>query len=255
MRSVARRFTFSQTTVERYPSSSLPFTRQEEAGNSKWNCQSNMSASLRHAECVHQYCWIDSFANNEACEPIRSCQKAKQWNVVFLLKSNGALTRKRPKTVVHILSVVSNHLLMSLFICLWPTDSCITFTLHRNDELKAFIYAWVTLIELHSFTYSVDKKRTKIKRWVFIWWFLFLRSRFEALSIEFTQYHRESALFLCVYVKLEQTRTQAITSCLSIHPLLIPLSVSGLDLQTALPVTNPAVFQMKIFHHNLVFRA
>lgn len=119
MRSVARRFTFSQTTVERYPSSSLPFTRQEEAGNSKWNCQSNMSASLRHAECVHQYCWIDSFANNEACEPIRSCQKAKQWNVVFLLKSNGALIRKRPKTVVHILSVVSNHLLMSLFICLF----------------------------------------------------------------------------------------------------------------------------------------
>ncbi|XP_063338226.1 polycystin-1 [Pelmatolapia mariae] len=62
------------------------------------------------------------------------------------------------------------------------------------------------------------------------------RKQFEALSIEFTQYHRESALFLCVCIKLEQTRTQAITSCLSIHPLLIPLSVSGLDLQTALPI-------------------
>uniref|UniRef100_A0A3B4YDK7 Polycystin-1-like n=1 Tax=Seriola lalandi dorsalis TaxID=1841481 RepID=A0A3B4YDK7_SERLL len=59
---------------------------------------------------------------------------------------------------------------------------------------------------------------------------------FKSLSVDFTHYHRESGLFVCVSVQLEWAQTQRVTPFLSIHPLLIPSSFSGLDLQVALMV-------------------
>ncbi|XP_038592316.1 polycystin-1 [Micropterus salmoides] len=56
------------------------------------------------------------------------------------------------------------------------------------------------------------------------------------LSISFTHYHRESGLFVCVSVQLQWAQTQRVTPYLSIYPLLIPSSLSGLDLQVALTV-------------------
>lgn len=41
---------------------------------------------------------------------------------------------------------------------------------------------------------------------------------------------------MCVSVQLERARTQRVTPFLSVHPLLIPSSSSGLDLQVALTV-------------------
>ncbi|XP_030255555.1 polycystin-1 [Sparus aurata] len=62
------------------------------------------------------------------------------------------------------------------------------------------------------------------------------KERFKTLSINFTHYHRESGLFVCVSLKLELTQTHRVTPVLCIHPLLIPSSFSGLDLQVALTV-------------------
>ncbi|XP_049915502.1 polycystin-1 isoform X2 [Epinephelus moara] len=58
----------------------------------------------------------------------------------------------------------------------------------------------------------------------------------QTLSIDFTHYHRESGLFVCVSIQLEWAQAQRVTPFLSIHPLLIPSSFSGLDLQVALTV-------------------
>ncbi|XP_047466063.1 polycystin-1 [Mugil cephalus] len=58
---------------------------------------------------------------------------------------------------------------------------------------------------------------------------------FKTLSVDFTHYHRESGLFLCVSVQLEQTQTR-VTPFLSLHPLLIPSSSSDPDLQVALTI-------------------
>lgn len=63
-------------------------------------------------------------------------------------------------------------------------------------------------------------------------------SRYKALSVDFTQQHRSSGLFMCVSIRLEPTQTQGISSFLSIYPLLIPSSFSGLDLHVALTVTH-----------------
>ncbi|AWP17296.1 putative polycystin-1-like [Scophthalmus maximus] len=59
---------------------------------------------------------------------------------------------------------------------------------------------------------------------------------FKTLSIDFTHYNRESGLFVCVSVKLEWAQAQRVTPFLSIHPLLVPSSSSGLDLRVALSV-------------------
>uniref|UniRef100_A0A3Q3IQE5 Polycystic kidney disease 1b n=1 Tax=Monopterus albus TaxID=43700 RepID=A0A3Q3IQE5_MONAL len=53
---------------------------------------------------------------------------------------------------------------------------------------------------------------------------------------DFTHYHRESGLFVCVSIQLVWAQSQRITPLLSIHPLLIPSSFSGLELQMALMV-------------------
>ncbi|XP_062299163.1 polycystin-1 [Scomber scombrus] len=60
--------------------------------------------------------------------------------------------------------------------------------------------------------------------------------QFKTLSIDFTHYHRESALFVCMSIQLEWAQTQRVSPSISIHPLLIPSSFSGLDLQMALTV-------------------
>ncbi|XP_061823857.1 polycystin-1 [Nerophis lumbriciformis] len=62
----------------------------------------------------------------------------------------------------------------------------------------------------------------------------FYSKKFKTISLDFTQYHRESGLFLCVSVQLD--RTQRVTSSLSIHPLLVPSSHKGLDLHLVLTV-------------------
>ncbi|XP_069012250.1 polycystin-1 [Embiotoca jacksoni] len=62
------------------------------------------------------------------------------------------------------------------------------------------------------------------------------KKQFKTLSIDFTHYHRESGLFLCVSVQLVWAQTQGVTPFLSIHPLLVPSSSSGPDLQVALTV-------------------
>ncbi|XP_029619793.1 polycystin-1 [Salmo trutta] len=61
-------------------------------------------------------------------------------------------------------------------------------------------------------------------------------AQLKAVSIDFTQYHRETSLFVCVSVLLEKTQIHTLISSLSIHPLLIPPSSSGPDLQIALMV-------------------
>ncbi|KAK9530722.1 hypothetical protein VZT92_012210 [Zoarces viviparus] len=62
------------------------------------------------------------------------------------------------------------------------------------------------------------------------------KKQFESLSLDFTHYHRASGLFVCVSMRLEWAPTRGVTPFLSIHPLLIPSSLSGLDLQVALTV-------------------
>lgn len=69
--------------------------------------------------------------------------------------------------------------------------------------------------------------------------------RFKTLSIDFTHYNRESGLFVCVSVKLEWAQAQRVTPFLSIHPLLVPSSSSGLDLRVALSVTLTTYFQIQ----------
>ncbi|XP_051926382.1 polycystin-1 isoform X2 [Hippocampus zosterae] len=56
----------------------------------------------------------------------------------------------------------------------------------------------------------------------------------KSFSLDFTQYHRESRLCLCLSIQLDFT--QRITSSLSIYPLLIPSSHEGLDLHLVLTV-------------------
>ncbi|XP_070847293.1 polycystin-1 [Chaetodon trifascialis] len=58
--------------------------------------------------------------------------------------------------------------------------------------------------------------------------------QFKTLSIDFTHYHRESGLFVCVSIQLEWAQTQRVTPFLSIFPLFFSSSSSGLDLQVAL---------------------
>ncbi|KAM6897519.1 polycystin-1 [Xenentodon cancila] len=62
------------------------------------------------------------------------------------------------------------------------------------------------------------------------------KRQFKSIFIDFTHYHRESGLFVCVSIKLELTQSQGITSFLSIRPLVVPSSFSGLDLHVALTV-------------------
>lgn len=70
--------------------------------------------------------------------------------------------------------------------------------------------------------------------------------RFKTLSIDFTHYHRESGLFVCVSVQLVWAESQKVTPSLSIYPLFIPSFFSGLDLQVALTVKlNRFLFKEK----------
>ncbi|XP_029311858.1 polycystin-1 [Cottoperca gobio] len=62
------------------------------------------------------------------------------------------------------------------------------------------------------------------------------KNHFKTLVVDFTHYHRESGLFVCVSIQLECAQTQRVASFLSIHALLLPSPVSGLDLQVALTV-------------------
>ncbi|XP_008289301.1 polycystin-1 [Stegastes partitus] len=62
------------------------------------------------------------------------------------------------------------------------------------------------------------------------------KEQFKTLSIDFTHYHRESGLFICVSTQLEWAGTQGVTLFLFIHPLLIPSSITGLDLQVVLTI-------------------
>ncbi|XP_061765809.1 polycystin-1 [Nerophis ophidion] len=62
----------------------------------------------------------------------------------------------------------------------------------------------------------------------------FYTKKFKTISLDLTQYHRESGLFLCVSIQLDWT--QRVTSSLSIHPLLVPSSHKGLDLHLVLTV-------------------
>ncbi|XP_077358515.1 polycystin-1 isoform X3 [Festucalex cinctus] len=61
----------------------------------------------------------------------------------------------------------------------------------------------------------------------------FCIKQLKTLSLDFTQYHRESGLFVCLSIQLHWT--QRFTSSLSIYPLLIPSS-QGLDLYLVLMV-------------------
>ncbi|KAM6951025.1 polycystin-1 [Aplochiton taeniatus] len=55
-----------------------------------------------------------------------------------------------------------------------------------------------------------------------------------AMAIDFTHYHRESSVFVCVSVRLERLLTPTLFHSLSVSPLLIPPSSPGPDLQIAL---------------------
>ncbi|KAG7324819.1 hypothetical protein KOW79_011135 [Hemibagrus wyckioides] len=56
----------------------------------------------------------------------------------------------------------------------------------------------------------------------------------QALLVEFTQYHRETGIFLPVSILLEKTQTQRILSTVSIQSFHIPGSFSGPDLNVAI---------------------
>ncbi|KAM9832468.1 polycystin-1 [Neosynchiropus ocellatus] len=58
--------------------------------------------------------------------------------------------------------------------------------------------------------------------------------KFKSVSIDFTHYHRESGLFLCVSIYMEYSLIQRVTSFLSIYPLIIPTALTGPDLHVAL---------------------
>ncbi|XP_032358090.1 polycystin-1 [Etheostoma spectabile] len=62
------------------------------------------------------------------------------------------------------------------------------------------------------------------------------QKQFKTLSVDFTHYHRESGLFVCVSIQLEWTQTQRVVPFLFIHPILIPSSFPGLDPQVPLTV-------------------
>ncbi|XP_068614855.1 polycystin-1-like [Brachionichthys hirsutus] len=62
------------------------------------------------------------------------------------------------------------------------------------------------------------------------------KQQFQTISIDFTHYHGESALFLCVSVQLRWVQTERVTPFLSMLPLHIPSSFPGLDLQVALTI-------------------
>ncbi|XP_028975896.2 polycystin-1 [Esox lucius] len=70
--------------------------------------------------------------------------------------------------------------------------------------------------------------RLHSKRWT--------TAELKTVSIDFTQYHRGTGVFLCVSVLLERIRTHTVLHSLSILPLIIPPSSSGPDLQIALMV-------------------
>ncbi|XP_056152724.1 polycystin-1 [Lampris incognitus] len=61
-------------------------------------------------------------------------------------------------------------------------------------------------------------------------------TRFKFLSIDFTHYHRETGLFVCVLLQLEEAQNHRVTPSLSIHLLVIPPSSSGPDLHGVLAV-------------------
>ncbi|MCJ8738813.1 hypothetical protein PDJAM_G00040130 [Pangasius djambal] len=58
----------------------------------------------------------------------------------------------------------------------------------------------------------------------------------QAMLVEFTQYHRETGIFLPVSILLEKTQTQRILSTISIQSFHIPGAFSGLDLNIAITV-------------------
>ncbi|XP_057681520.1 polycystin-1 [Corythoichthys intestinalis] len=62
----------------------------------------------------------------------------------------------------------------------------------------------------------------------------FCNKQLKGLSLDFTQYHRESGLFLCVSIQLDWV--PRVTSSLSIYPFFIPSPHKGLDLHLALMV-------------------
>ncbi|XP_041830823.1 polycystin-1 [Melanotaenia boesemani] len=62
------------------------------------------------------------------------------------------------------------------------------------------------------------------------------KKQFTALSIDFTHYHKESGLFMCVSIQLKSIQGQGITSLLSISPLLVPSSSSGPHLHVAVTI-------------------
>lgn len=78
---------------------------------------------------------------------------------------------------------------------------------------------------------------------------LFLSLRFHSVTIDLTQYHRESGLFVCVSVLLEWAHREKITPHLTVYPLLAPSSSSGLDLHVALTVKLTAHIQKTQQNH------
>ncbi|KAB5555828.1 hypothetical protein PHYPO_G00038630 [Pangasianodon hypophthalmus] len=61
-----------------------------------------------------------------------------------------------------------------------------------------------------------------------------ITAEMQAMLVEFTQYHRETGMFLPVSILLEKTQTQRILSTISIQSFHIPGSFSGLDLNIAI---------------------
>ncbi|XP_053712232.1 polycystin-1 isoform X2 [Synchiropus splendidus] len=58
--------------------------------------------------------------------------------------------------------------------------------------------------------------------------------KFKSVTVDFTHYHKESGLFVCVSIYMEHTLIQRVTASLSIYPLIIPTALSGPDLHVAL---------------------
>ena len=179
-----------------------------------------------------------SLENNEPCHPIKTFQKPKQCN--FFPPFGNTRSNKRwwfshvnYQTTLHILHGTLNLLMCSFFGMISNRALCILLALNCNDEMYF-------LRDVQQYCIGTDLMWCYLMVFFLLLFFFFIPfyCRFKTLSINFTHYNGESGLFVCVSLKLELTQTHRVAPVLCIHPLLIPSSFSGLDLQVALTVTN-----------------
>ncbi|XP_027011464.2 polycystin-1 [Tachysurus fulvidraco] len=143
--------------------------------------------------------------------------------IARLQRVNTKDTMKNSQTFMMVSAETSGHLrqrpqsnrTISFFTWPWPTpQSCVS---SETDEMLLGNSSFFTSHILS------DLKQTQ--------WFT---AETRAVLVEFTQYHRETGIFLPVSILLEKTQTQKILCTVSIHSFHIPGSFSGPELNIAI---------------------